>query len=108
MDITELIKWITKLFNEHNIHAFYVSTAWKKLREQVLREQNYECQICKSKGKYSRASTVHHIKHLKEYPSLALTKSNLMCVCNSCHNILHPEKMKFKFKKKKQLNEEQW
>ena len=107
IDTTELIKWINKLFKENNIHAFYVSGLWKKLRKEVLDEQNNECQICKAKGKYKRATTVHHIKHVKDFPWLALTKDNLMCVCSECHNILHPEKARYKIKKE-QLNEEKW
>lgn len=95
-----LINWISKLIRENNLHAFYVSGAWKKLRALVLKENNYECKMCKDKGKYKRARTVHHIKHVKTNPELALTKSNLMCVCNECHNILHPEKLeKYKIKK---------
>lgn len=107
MDKKELTEWIIKLFNDDNIHAFYVSGAWKKLRKETLEEQNNECQMCKARGKYKRATTVHHIKHVKEFPWLALTKSNLMCVCNECHNILHPEKAKYK-PKKQQINEERW
>lgn len=108
MNTNELITWINKLFKENNIHAFYVSTAWKKLRLEVLEEQNNECQMCKAKGRYRAATTVHHIKHVKEFPWLALTKSNLMCVCNECHNVLHPEKFKYKYEFKKQINEERW
>lgn len=74
----------------------------------MLEEQNNECQLCKSRGIYAEANTVHHIKHLKEYPWLALTKSNLMSVCRACHNELHPEKQKYKFKRKEPINEEKW
>jgi hypothetical protein len=107
MNKEELTKWILKLFRDDNIHAFYVSEPWKKLRREVLEEQNKECQMCKAEGKYKRATTVHHIKHVKEFPWLALTKSNLMCVCNECHNKLHPEKL-VKYKAKEQINEERW
>lgn len=107
MNEIELINWIIGLIKNNNIHAFYVSGTWKRLRAEVLKEQNNECQMCKSKGKYKRATTVHHIKHVKEFPWLALTKTNLMCVCNECHNILHPEKY-FKYKKKIPVNEERW
>lgn len=107
MDAIELVNWINKLVKENNIHGFYVSGLWKKLRIEVLSEANNECQMCKSNGKVSLANTAHHIKHLKKHPELALTKSNLLAVCNECHNILHPEKH-FKYKKKIQINEEKW
>lgn len=106
MDTIELINWITKLIKENNIHAFYVSGPWKKLRQEVINKSNKECQLCKSKGKVSTATTVHHIKHLKDHPELALTRSNLMAVCKECHNELHPEK--HRHKSKKVINEERW
>lgn len=99
---------IIKLILAGNIHAFYKSREWQIIRAEVLKEQHYECQRCKSKGEYSSGNIVHHIKHIKEYPELALVRSNLMVVCYACHNELHPEKA-FKFKvKKKPINEERW
>lgn len=110
MDKRKLVNWINKLIREDNIHAFYISKSWIELRSKVLKEQNNECQICKERGKYKRARTVHHIKHIKNRPDLALTRSNLLCVCEACHNELHPEKFeKYIFKtKKSELNEERW
>lgn len=107
MELEKQINWIIKLFRENNIHTFYVSGPWKKLRAKVLEEQNKECQMCKANGKYKRATTVHHIKHVKSNPELALVKNNLISVCNECHNVLHPEKLE-KYKAKEQLNEERW
>lgn len=107
METIELVSWINKLIQEKNIHAFYVSGVWKKLRKDVLEECNNDCQLCKAKGKASTATTVHHVAHLKEHPELALTRSNLMAVCKECHNELHPEKH-FKYKQKIAINEEKW
>lgn len=107
MNETELVNWIVELIRDDNIHTFYVSGDWKKLRKEVLKEQHDECQMCKARGDHSKAVTVHHIKHLKQYPQLALTKSNLMAVCKECHNELHPEKNR-NHKAKVQLNEERW
>lgn len=100
----ELIKWISSM---SDMHKFYKSKYWRKKRKSILVRDNNECQMCKSAGKYSPARVVHHIKHLKEYPTLALTDSNLISVCGKCHNILHPEKQK-KWIKKEQINEEKW
>ena len=49
---------------------------------------------------------INHIKHLKDHPELALTRSNLMAVCKECHNELHPEK--HRHKSKEVINEERW
>ncbi|MFL0196992.1 HNH endonuclease [Clostridium sp. WILCCON 0269] len=107
MNDLELVSWINSLIINNNMHGFYISTEWKHLRIDILKEQNDECQICKSKGLVNEAVTVHHIKHLKKYPQLALTKSNLIAVCKQCHNDLHPEKRKGN-KKEKFINEEKW
>lgn len=108
MDTKELVDWIKELDSQGKIKLFYSSKTWRKIRAEVLDEQNNECQRCKLLGKYTEAITVHHIKHLKDRPELALTKSNLMSVCKECHNILHPEKSKFYKSNKQLINEERW
>ena len=40
----------------------------------------------------TEAVTVHHIKHADEYPELFFDASNLISLCNACHNKEHPEK----------------
>lgn len=40
------------------------------------------------------AAVVHHIKHVDEFPELAYTDSNLISLCDACHNKAHPEKAK--------------
>jgi len=99
----ELIQWINTLIQNNNIKAFYNSALWEHMRQEVLKEQHHECQICKSRGLFAPAVTVHHIKFLRQHPELALTKSNLMAICEECHfNIHHGSKLK------PQLNEERW
>jgi 5-methylcytosine-specific restriction protein A len=103
MDTVELVKWINKLIQHNNIKAFYNSGAWQHLRQEVLDDQHHECQICKDKGLYSEAETVHHIKYVRQHPELALTKVNLIAVCEDCHyNIHHRAELK------PQLNVERW
>lgn len=70
---------------------------------------NNECQRCKKLGRFLPAECVHHIKHLDKYPELALVDENLASLCNSCHNIEHPEKFeKIKQINKKPIIEERW
>ena len=73
--------------------GFYKSSNWLHKRKQVLERDNYECQRCKSKGGFSPATCVHHIKHLKDRPDLALEEDNLVGLCDACHNLEHPEKL---------------
>ena len=85
----ETTLWIYDLIQANDLHAFYISTAWLRLRAEVLREQHHECQICKAKGRYAQADTVHHIKTVRKYPWLALVKGNLIAVCDTCHYEIH-------------------
>ena len=70
-------------------------------RAAVLKMDNYECQICKARGRYSRGTIVHHVKHLRERPDLALSifdpdtgERQLVTVCKACHEAEHPESLR--------------
>lgn len=100
--------WIKDLMKQNNLHAFYASRAWQKVQAEVLREQNYECQECKQRGRYTKATTVHHRFYVRTYPRLALTKKfngelNLVAICEQCHYDEHHRK-----KKKGFTNLERW
>lgn len=75
-----------------DVDAFYSSTEWKKKRALILRRDKYQCQVCKRYGRNREAGIVHHKLELEEYPELALDNNNLISVCLSCHNKIHPEK----------------
>jgi 5-methylcytosine-specific restriction enzyme A len=75
---------IIKLIQSDNLMKFYKGRDWMALRLEALRRDNYECQVCKEKGRYRKADCVHHIKEVKQHPELALTLDNLQCLCNTC------------------------
>lgn len=113
--MNNLVTWINELIEEDKLWKFYKSKEFRNLKEEVLREQHYECQECKKLGKITKADTVHHVQHVRKHPELALSKyytyqgkqyRNLIAVCKSCHNKLHPEK--HQTKKDKFTNEERW
>ena len=83
--------------------SFYHSVAWEKCRLLALERDNFLCQDCLKNNKITPADMVHHIKELKDYPQLSLTLSNLISLCNSCHNKKHirtkPSKQKTYSKK---------
>lgn len=107
------IDYVKKCLAE-NVHKFYIWSKWENVRRSVLVMDNGECQICKSRGRYSRATTVHHVNYVKRHPELALEiwyewkgrkKRNLISLCHDCHEEVHG------FRKKKQeapLTEERW
>ncbi|MEY9975291.1 5-methylcytosine-specific restriction protein A [Lysinibacillus sp. RC79] len=68
---------------------FYKSNEWMQLRQEALKRDNYECQLCKAAGRYHKAENVHHLKEVKKHPHLSLTLNNLQCLCIKCHNEVH-------------------
>lgn len=93
---------------------FYDSAEWKKLRAEVLALDHHECQECKAKGIYKRATIVHHVKHIDERWDLRAKifdgdERQLVSVCAECHNRLHPERFEDRETSGKDgLTEEWW
>lgn len=85
------------------VAAFYKTNAWQKCRAAVLARDLGICQECLASGVLTLADTVHHIIHLRDDPTKAFDMTNLVSVCASCHNKLHPEKSK-KNRNKKNKN----
>jgi 5-methylcytosine-specific restriction protein A len=114
MNQEALVQWLKKLIDSGNLHEFYTSSAWLKLRDEVLAEHKYECQDCKARGFYTKANHVHHVQYVKKHPQLALSKTymyqgkeykNLIPLCHDCHEQRHEYRQK---EKKKPLTEERW
>lgn len=112
----KLENWITKCQRENTMWKFYKSKYFRRLREAVLEEQHNECQVCLKHGEITAADTVHHVKHVREYPEMALSpyyyedgekKRNLIAICKACHAQEHPEKLE-KNKKEHFVTEERW
>lgn len=111
---TELASWIRSLQAEDQLWKFYKSKEWKDLKRKILRQDHYECQVCKRSGIVTRyevihgrmvkLQTVHHVMHVTEHPELALSEfytdssgsrqRQLITICKACHNKEHPEKNK--------------
>lgn len=107
---------IKNLFKEHKEYKFYKTREWRLLRAQVMNEARGECKWCKEKGIISKAETVHHVKHVKDFPELALSrtyidaggsvKPNLIPLCHECHDKAH-KRIRYQ-PKPEPLNEERW
>lgn len=98
MDEDAVERWIIALIQQGRLHDFYTSAKWEHLRKEILVERKYECQWCKRRGLYTKASTVHHIQHVRKHPRLALSKFykfggkeyvNLIPLCRACHELAH-------------------
>lgn len=99
--LQRLREWI----ESGNVHRFYLTGEWKEKSAEVMDLDRGECQIHKERGRFRRAELVHHEKHVKKFPELALDiyyididgkrKRNLRSVCKECHeNVCHPERLK--------------
>ena len=79
---------------------FYHWPEWLAKRYEVMSLDRGECYLCRTRRKrYRRAVLVHHVKHLKERPDLALSvwdqdtgERQLVSVCRACHEDEHPER----------------
>lgn len=110
----EVGRWVQQLIDDGKLHAFYTSSYWLNLRDEVLSENKPECQMCKERGFYTKATHVHHVQYVKKHPRLALSKfyffrgkeyKNLIPLCHNCHEEIHEYRKK---EKKKPLTEERW
>ena len=96
-------------------HRFYISTAWIRCADKVRRMDHGECVLCKARGRYSRGELVHHVKHLKDRPDLALEimdpdtgERQLVTLCKACHEEQHPEALRSASAAASPLTEERW
>lgn len=109
------LKELRELIAAGNEKAFYFWHEWRfDVRPAVLDLDRRECQQCKRRGRYRRGYIVHHIKHLKDAPELALSvyapdgSRQLETVCKSCHEEYHPESLQ-KYKPHAQpITSERW
>lgn len=115
----EQIDFVRACVRDGRVNEFYAWGKWKELRREILRQDKGECQECKKLGKYRRAVIVHHVKHLRIHPELALCKTyitpegkeerQLISVCRECHeSVCHPERMRKRRDKEKFWTEEKW
>lgn len=124
----ELKAYIEKLIKDDCLWKFYKRDEWIELKTAILKENHYECAICKKQGKITRydidkdgnkklISTVHHIQYVRKHPELALSRYytykgktyiNLIPICKSCHNQIHPRNESKVQHSEKYVNEERW
>ena len=106
---------LRKLIASGQEAQFYSWTEWLALRPDVLRLDQGECQRCKQRGRQRAARIVHHVKHLRDRPDLALSiydpdtgERQLICVCKRCHEELHPESLRPFRRTHAPVTEERW
>lgn len=93
---------------------FYSSSEWRRLRDEAMSRDHYECVWCAAEGKVTtdQVLEVDHIKELEYYPQYALDIDNLRTLCKECHNKRH-NRFEYKARAKKtkkysSVNYEEW
>lgn len=113
----DISSFIRECIKHNDMSSFYTSKEWRRLRQEVLRADKGECQVCKARGCYTKANHVHHINYVRKHPEIALskyyinddgnTKRNLISVCRNCHEtVCHPERLRWNVKEP--LTIERW
>lgn len=104
------------LIQAGRVARFYDWPEWQALREDVLKLDKRECVLCREeRHRYRPAKIVHHVKHLRDRPDLALSitdpdtgERQLVSVCKKCHEALHPESLRQFTLGKPPLTAERW
>ena len=67
----------------------YNSKRWQRLREKILKRDNYMCQYSKRYGRRIPATMVHHIFPVEVFPEYQWCEWNLISLSNEAHNMMH-------------------
>lgn len=70
----------------------YASHEWKELVKRIYARDEYRCKRCGDPHTRQNTLHAHHIKAWAEYPELRFKESNLITLCNYCHNYVHSKK----------------
>lgn len=116
---SDLAAYVQECIDNDSLIKFYQCRAWKRLRQKVLeRDRATGCAECAKRGRYSRATHVHHVMHVRVRPDLAMSEHyidgegeeqrNLVSVCHPCHEtVCHPERL-LCARSKEPLTRERW
>lgn len=94
-------EFVEKIKLTGDIRRFYKTYQWRKFRNEIMNKKKNRCELCWNGGitgeavrRYKRATVLHHIKHLRDAPQLALREKNMMALCDECHKLMHPDEFK--------------
>ena len=106
---------IRELIASDRLADFYKDYDWRTLALKIIKECRGECQLCKAEHKLTTATLVHHVRHLREFPALAYSRTytdetgehmQLMPLCQDCHDRMHNRGI---YKERRGfVNEEKW
>lgn len=71
----------------------YKSRRWKRLREKILRRDQYLCRESRRYGRMVEATTAHHVWPVEQYPEYQWCEWNLIALSSEEHNAMHDRDM---------------
>ena len=98
--IDNVADYVRSFEAQGDIRLFYKTWVWQRKAAEIQRRDRHRCVRCWRNGIYKngvlvgfyrKSDLVHHKKHLREHPELALTDDNLESLCEECHRQEHPE-----------------
>lgn len=90
--------------NADNIRMFYISSDWRNKREDIIKQYDNHCAICRVLGRYTVGSDVHHIVPMSKDFGKRLDNNNLILVCSGCHKYIHRNNIDNESKLEKYIN----
>ena len=109
------VEQIRELVADNCVEEFYNDRYWRRLSKEIIGENHNECLLCKAEHRLTTATLVHHVRHLKDYPELAYSRTytdetgthmQLMPLCHDCHERMHARGIYAK--RSGYTNEERW
>lgn len=95
---------------ESAFHRSIRGKGWWNFRKMIFDKRGYKCQKCGdtgSGGRRFKGLHVHHIKDQKKHKHLKFEPSNVVILCQECHNREHNDKFvtEFYYKKNSLVND---
>ncbi|WP_134705103.1 HNH endonuclease [Ammoniphilus sp. YIM 78166] len=74
---------------DQKARSFYQSIEWQRTRLKALMRDHHLCQHCLRDKRIKPADMVHHVNEVRKHWEQRLVLSNLISLCNACHNRVH-------------------
>lgn len=72
-------------WHKRNDRRVLTGRPWRRLRQQILERDRYQCQPCKARGLVTEAKEVDHVRALAHGGTDV--ESNLQAICTDCHGL---------------------
>lgn len=74
---------------DQDLQAIYNNPKWNVCKTKTIFRDNGLCQVCLAGKRIREQHVVHHIAPLEDNKAKAYQLNNLICLCESCHQLIH-------------------